>query len=170
MKNPNWMWSCKKPCDLYVFYAQIIFLITRVKQLRKPFVALNLCFNVFKSFIRVEVIRLKKITWPFQYSHTINQYYEIAIFERFYSYLSIWHLDFPLHLFIFTTKHPLIPLFLFLFTPPTLSTYFHCPRPVMGDVLTTKGTKNFLHLKGIICFHKKTLKLKKNKKLTRWEL
>lgn len=33
----------------------------------------------------------------------------------------------------------------------------------MGDVLTTKGTKNALHLKGIICFHKKTLKLKKKK-------
>ena len=41
-------------CDLQVFCVQIILLIMRVKLVQKAFVALNVCFYVFRLFSRVK--------------------------------------------------------------------------------------------------------------------
>ena len=47
--------------DLQVFCMQIILLTTRVKLIRKAFVAFNVCFYVFRLFSRVKSIRHKMV-------------------------------------------------------------------------------------------------------------
>ena len=56
-------------CDLLLFIVQIIFLITRVKWIRKHFVAFNVCFHVFRSFRWVEAIRHKKVHFDYFWAH-----------------------------------------------------------------------------------------------------
>ena len=56
-------------CDLHLFVAQIVLLITGIKWLRKPFVAFNVCFHVFRLIMWVEVIRHKKVHFDYFWAH-----------------------------------------------------------------------------------------------------
>ena len=56
-------------CDLHLFIAQIVFLITRVKLIRRHFVTINMCFHDFRLLRWLEVIRHKKVHFDHFWTH-----------------------------------------------------------------------------------------------------
>ena len=55
--------------DLHLFIAQIVFLITRVKLIRRHFVTTNMRFQDFRLLRWLEVIRHKKVHFDYFWAH-----------------------------------------------------------------------------------------------------
>ena len=56
-------------CDLHLFIAQIVFLITRVKLIQRHFVTINMRFHDFRLLRWLEVIRHKEVHFDYFWAH-----------------------------------------------------------------------------------------------------
>lgn len=69
-------------CDLHLFIAQIVFLITRVKLIRRHFVTTNMRFHDFRLLRWLEVIRHKKVHFDYFWAHFREEDKESTVASR----------------------------------------------------------------------------------------
>ena len=69
-------------CDLHLFIAQIVFLITRVKLIQMHFVITNMRFHDFRLLRWLEVIRHKKVHFDYFWAHFREEDNESTVASR----------------------------------------------------------------------------------------